>query len=222
MVMLPIYYAVSFTLFYGVFSYFLLTWRNIRHLHDSKVKTLQKQVYSEEAPFRFVSFFSFLQKLANSHNVYTWIPPSYLCKWYMSRTLFLTFRFYLIVCHGDHSYLMLYWGFSRESARVCEGWQVPRSAGWVDMPETQENQTNDIIPILRPAGSRPRKSCCCSLSLKAGKIQCSSPKAVWQKAAHALGRVSVFPLCRPLRDWMQLTSWKRNLYSVCPLSVRLV
>ena len=149
------------------------------------------------------------------------IHGSTLCKWYMSCPLFCTFHFYLIVCHGDHSYLILYWGFSRESARVCEGWQVPRSAGWVDMPETPENQTNDIIPILRPAARDPGRAAV-SVCLKAGKIQCSSPQAVWQEAAHALGRVGVFPLCRPLRDWMQLISWKRNLDSVCPLSVRLV
>ena len=75
---------------------------------------------------------------------------------------------------------------------VCEGWQVPTSAGWVDTPETQENQTNGVIPILRPAGSRPRKSCCFSLSLKAGKIQCSSSKAVRQEESRILWGGSAF------------------------------
>ena len=60
MVMLPIYYAVSFALFYGFFSYFLLTWGNIKHVHGPKVKTLQKKEYSEEAPFHFLCFFFLL------------------------------------------------------------------------------------------------------------------------------------------------------------------
>lgn len=54
------------------------------------------------------------------------------------------------------------------------------------MPETPENQTNDIIPILRPAARDPGRAAV-SVCLKAGKVQCSSPQAVWQEAAHALG-----------------------------------
>ena len=147
--MLPIYYAVSFTLFYGFFSSFLLTWGNIRHLHGSKVKTLPKKVYSEKAPFHFLSFFSFLQKFANSYNVYTWIHPVLS----------------LQMVHVMYSPLYLSFLHARD-LREPNQWYNSNS---------------------KASRLETRKSCCFGLSLKAGKIQWSNPKAVWQEESHTLG-----------------------------------
>lgn len=86
----------------------------------------------------FVSFFSFLQKLANSYNVYTWIHPALFLQMVHVMHCLLYLSFLLNSMSRRSLYLILYSGFSRESAHVCEGWQVPRSPGWVDMPDLGE------------------------------------------------------------------------------------
>lgn len=89
---------------------------------------LNKKSYTQKKlpSIFFVSFFSFLQKLANSYNVYTWIHPILFLQMVHVMHSLLYLSFLLNSMSWRSLYLILYSGFSRESARVCEGWQVPK------------------------------------------------------------------------------------------------
>jgi len=84
---------------------------------------LNKKMYTQKKlpSIFFVSFFSVLQKLANSYNVYTWIHPILFLQMVHVMHSLLYLSFLLNSMSWRSLYLILYSGFSRESARVCEG-----------------------------------------------------------------------------------------------------
>ena len=220
MVMLPIYYAVSFhfilrgffLFYFNLAKYKTFTW--FKSQNCTKKRYTQKRLPS----VFFVSFFSFLHKLANSYNVYTWIHPlqmvhvmysllylSFLLNSMSRRSLL--FDIVLRILQRIGSYL---WRLT--SAKICR-------MSWHARDPGEPNQWYNSNS--KASSSRPRKSCCFSLS-EGRKSSVFQPTGSLARSSSCSGRVGVFPLCRALRDWMQLISWKRNLYSVCPLSVRLV
>ena len=71
-------------------------------------------------------------------------------------------------------------------------------------------------PVWTPAGLRPKKRRCFSLSPKAGKDGCLSSRQSGRRRFALLRRFSLFALARPSTDWMRPThSGEGNLlYSV--------
>ena len=92
MVMLPIYYAVSFHFILRVFFLFSFNLAKYEAFTWFKSQNCTKKRYTQKRlpSVFFVSFFSFLQKLANSYNVYTWIHPLQMV-YVMYSLLYLSF-----------------------------------------------------------------------------------------------------------------------------------
>jgi hypothetical protein len=93
-------------------------------------------------------------------------------------------------------------------------------------PSWRPHRDDRIISVWRPIGSRPRKSRCFHLSLKAGKKSDVLIQRSWRqkKIPSYLGKGSVFVLFRPSTDWMRtiLTGKDHLLYSVYQLNVNLI
>lgn len=88
----------------------------------------------------------------SSSSLPTLIPPCFfiICVWYS--IIYMESERMDGQTFGAHDY---------------QGWQVPRSLGWVG--NLRSRRANGVVPVWRPAGSRPRKSQYFSSSLKAGK-----------------------------------------------------
>lgn len=68
-----------------------------------------------------------------------------------------------------------------------------------------------LVPVQKPAGSIPRESWCFGLSLKAGKKQYPSSKAVTQeKFPLTCRRVNLFVLVRHSTDWTRPTHVRKG------------
>lgn len=67
-------------------------------------------------------------------------------------------------------------------------------------------RVNDIVPVWRRMGSRPHKSWCFNLSLKARKILMSRFKSFWAEVLSLpLETVSLFVAFKPSVDWKRCT-----------------